>query len=341
MGFTNFTRGITSLGNVVYGNLGIGNVYIVANTKDTVSYPQVSKRYGRSSYSDGSQMFYPHTANAAGDTVTLNGLQNALNACVSGRNDYVVVMPSSADYDITAALTMTKRNVHLICPAGVGPETGSTNAARIHQNTANTEIIILSALADGCEIAGLWFKLITSQTTAFMISTPAVSTGQCLNLHHNTFNVTASGSTGGGAYGSLAGGSGNYTNIHHNRFYFSGAASVAVGVLMITTQSIFAYNDMHAINACTVTIGVECVGVGSIVKYNNFFAHRASTGISASAFGAAIVVNASSDDTCVLGNRGCVASGTLVQGGTADTTYSDNRSAVDGGVLTVDADIDA
>ncbi len=308
------------------GGYGMGNVYYVMQAANPNYSAFISAYQGN--YPDGSAVV--HTT-----------IQSALNATVTERNDYVIVMPDNDDYDITAALTMTKRNVHLICPAGIGAEVGSSNAARIHQNTANTEIIILSSLADGCEIAGFWFKAVTTQTTAYNISVPSASTGQCSNIHHNTFNVTVSGATDAGAISFGAGGSGNYSNIHHNRFYFSGnGATGAYGVYMATTQSIFAYNDMHVLNGATLTVGVRCAGVGSIIKYNNFFAHRATTGIAAGAFGAAIILEDNADGTCVIGNRGAVATGTLIQGGTADTTFCDNRSAVDGGLVPVDQNID-
>jgi len=326
-----FPDGLFQYGGVPVGSvdsLAIGHVYYVMQTTNP-NYVEFSSTHTRAYNDDGSWMLH-------------NTIQSALDVTKTERNDYVIVMPDNDDYDLTAALTMTKRNVHLICPAGIGPEAGSTNAARIHQNTANTEIIILSSAADGCEIAGFWFKLVTTQTSTFNISVPSASTGQCSNIHHNTFNVTCSGSTGGGAIGLEAGGSGNYSNIHHNRFYFTGnGATATYGVYLATTQSVFAYNDTHVINGATVTYGVRCNGVGSIVKYNNFYAHPASVGIAASAFGAAIYVDATNDSTCVIGNRGAVITGTMIDGGTADTMFCDNRSAVNGGVLCVDNGIDA
>ena len=139
-----------------------------------------------------------------------------------------------------------------------------------------------------------------------------------------------------------AGGSGNYSNVHHNRFWVTGnGLTLTICVRMITTQSVFAFNDMHAINGATIAIGVECVGVGSVIKYNNFYAHPSSVGIAASAFTAAIAVDATNDSTCVVGNRGAVGTGCLTSGGTADTMFCDNRSALNGGNVCVDQDVDA
>ncbi len=310
------------------GGIGIGNVYYVVKT-DEAYYSQFVNDYNVQ-YSDGSFAVCPDTG---------TGIQDALDKCVSNRNDYVILMPSATHYDITSALTMSKRSVHLICPAGLGMETGAGNAILIHQNTANTNIITLSG--DSCEIAGIWFRTFTS-TTASVIEVPTVSTGQNANIHHNTFNQTLSGATNGFMISFSVGGSGNYSNVHHNRFWTSGSGLTGTyGVYMATTQSVFAYNDMHVINGATLTAGVRCAGVGSVIKYNNFYAHRATTGISASAFGAAISVEDNADSTCVVGNRGSVGSGTLAQGGTNDTTFCDNRSGVAGGNTCIDTDVDA
>jgi hypothetical protein len=315
---------------------GVGNVYYVANTADIDAYSSLFKKFGTRGYSDGTAILYPHTATDS--AVTTNGLQNALNACVENRNDYVVIMPTVNHYNLLAPLTMTKRCVHLICPAGLGMECGASNAILIHQNTANNNIITLTG--DSCEIAGIWFRTFTS-TTASVIEIPTVSTGQNANIHHNTFNQTLSGATNGCMISFSVGGSGNYSNVHHNRFWTTGAGLTGTcGVYMSTTQSVFAYNDMHTINGATLAIGVQCYGVGSVVKYNNFFAHRATTGISASAFTAAINVADNSDSTCVIGNRGSLSSGTLAQGGTNDTTFCDNRSGVAGGNTCIDTDVE-
>jgi hypothetical protein len=317
------------------GGIGIGNIYYVVHVTDAY-YSQFAEDYNVQ-YSDGSFAVCPD----AGDTTTFSkntGIQDALNKCVANRNDYVVIMPSTTHYDIEAALTMSKRSVHLICPSGLGHEVGSSNAILIHQNTANTNCITLTG--DGCEIAGIWFRTFTS-TTASVIEVPSASVGQSSNIHHNTFTQQLSGATNGCAISFSTAGGGNYSNIHHNRFTVTGAGlTLTYCVYLATTQSVFANNDMHAMNGATIGIGVRCNGVGSVIKYNNFYAHPASAGIAASAFTSAIYVDASNDSTCVIGNRGAVVTGTLVEGGTADTMFCDNRSAVDGGLVPVDQNID-
>ena len=124
MGFTDFPNGVTSFGGIVLGAVGIGNVYYVCKTTDTAVYADMWKRYGgsRKKYEDDSLILH-------------STIQSALDATVECRNDYVIVMPSDSDYDLTAVLTMSKKSVHLICPAGLGYDVGATNAARIHQTT--------------------------------------------------------------------------------------------------------------------------------------------------------------------------------------------------------------
>jgi hypothetical protein len=164
---TNFPNGITSFGNLVFGSLGIGNVYYVVNTNSTTTYTDLKKRFGGERYEDGSAILYPHTATAS--TVTLNGLKNALAATVEDRNDYVVVMGSNSTYYIDEALALNKKNVHIICPAGMGYDRGATNAARIQQITASTAIFAVSDAS--VEIAGFYLKNINSTAAITLAST--------------------------------------------------------------------------------------------------------------------------------------------------------------------------
>jgi len=303
-----------------------GRIFYVIGSRTEPAYADLLRRNDK--YLDGVEKVY----------VGGPGIQSALDACVSKRNDYVIVLPSTVHYDLTTPLIMSKKNVHLLCPAGMGHGVGSTNALLIHQNTANTNIITLTG--DSCEIAGFWFRTFTS-TTASVIQFSEASKGQCANIHHNTFTQQLSGATNGYAISGAAGGSGNYSNIHHNRFTVTGnGLTLTHCVKLLTTQSVFANNDMHAMNGATIGIGVQCVGVGSVIKNNYFYAHPSSVGIAASAFGACIYVDATNDSTCVIGNIGAVATGTMVQGGTNDVMYSRNFGAVDGGKVPVDQDVD-
>lgn len=308
------------------GGFGVGNVYyVIQSTND--AYTRFVEEY-QGTYSDGTSIV--HTT-----------IQAALDACTTERNDYVIVMPDAADYDLTAALTMSKRNVHLICPAGISG-LGASNAARIDQNTADLATITLTG--DSCEIAGFWFKSTANATllaTSGTICVPTASTGQAANIHHNYFFMDGSGADNAPAINYYNGGSGNYSQIHHNRFHFmTPSTTFSYGVYLSSANSCFEHNSMLVQNGCTVTWGVRMNGSGGIISYNDFYASRAGGGLSAGAFGGAILID-TNDTTSAIGNRGAVGTGTFIQGGTADTSWCDNRSGVDGGLVPVDQDIDA
>lgn len=101
--------------------LGIGNIYYVIKTSESY-YQQFLDDY-QGEYSDGSKMVHP-------DAGTGDGIQTALDATVECRNDYVIVQPSDSDYELTTPLTLSKKCIHLLAPAGLGNEVGSTNAVR-------------------------------------------------------------------------------------------------------------------------------------------------------------------------------------------------------------------
>jgi len=308
--------------------LGVGNIYYVCQTTNSTVYADLQKKIGTLQYSDGSSAL--HTT-----------IQSALDATVGNRNDYVIVTPDNTDYDLTAALTMSKRNVHLLCPAGISG-LGASNAARIDQNTADTATITLTG--DSCEIAGFWFKSTGNSTllsTTGHICVPTASTGQAANIHHNYFFMDGSGSDNAPAINYYNGGSGNYGNIHHNRFQFmTPSTTFSYGVYLSSANSIFEFNEILVQNGCTVTWGVRMNGAGGAINYNTFIASRAGGGLSAGAFGGAILID-TNDTTGAVGNKGAVGSGTLIEGGTADTSWCDNRSGVNGGATTCDQDADA
>jgi len=328
---TTFGDQLFQFGGVPVGSIdtmGIGQVYYVCQTTSPLyATAAISRKQGQ--YNDGSMRL--HTT-----------IQSALDATVSERNDYVIVLPDNDDYDLTAALTMTKRNVHLIGPGGVNGGIGSSNAVRVDQNTTNTPIITLTG--DSCEITGFWFKSTGNSTllaTTGYINVPTVSTGQAANIHHNYFFMDGSGADNAPAICYYNGGSGNYSNVHHNRFQFmTPSTTFAYGVYLNSSNTSFEYNSMLVQNGCTVNTGVRVGGAGGICSNNDFYASKSGGGLSAGAFGTAILISGS-DTTACIGNRGAVGTGTMIQGGTADTSWCDNRSAVNGGVLCVDQDIDA
>ena len=314
---TNYPNGLSSFGGLLFGGLGIGNVYYVVKTADTAVYQDMLRRYGDERYADGSKILYLATA-ATADVA----IQQALDACVECRNDYVVVMPSNSDYDITAAITLSKKSVHLICPAGMGNERGATNAARIEQTTAATAIFTVSDAA--IEIAGFYLKPYIGCTHI----TLTASSCYAPNIHHNTLvlqwttsNLPAIVGTGdAGAWGS----------IEKNWFISQGGddqtcASI-ISIAAPATGARVNYNDFMIGDGNTATVGILNLATKGSCNYNTF-AGAANDG----AFTHCIQIGAAGS---AIGNRSSIsADGEIVIGGVQHKSYSDNMNSVNGGVV--------
>lgn len=120
---------------------GVGNVYyVMQSTNALYSTEFLTSKVGH--YADKSARV--HTS-----------ITTALAATVSSRNDYVIVMPDTSDYDEGATLTMSKANVHLICPAGLGAPVGCMRGASIDPNTGEHAITI-TGRAVGCWFLDSW-----------------------------------------------------------------------------------------------------------------------------------------------------------------------------------------
>jgi hypothetical protein len=319
---TNFPNGITSFGNLVFGSLGIGNVYYVVNTNSTTTYTDLKKRFGGERYEDGSAILYPHTATAS--TVTLNGLKNALAATVEDRNDYVVVMGSNSTYYIDEALALNKKNVHIICPAGMGYDRGATNAARIQQITASTAIFAVSDAS--VEIAGFYLKNINS-TAAITLA----STAYALNIHHNYFPLIW---TTGAQVGSIVatGDGGAWGKIERNTFISQsgGACTCAAGVIVIpgpATGCGVNYNEIIIGDTQIATIGISN---GAVKGQTNFNLFSESGGSGVSDGGTITKCISIYPSGCAIGNRAAVGSTQILTGGTSAHSYSDNIGGVTG-----------
>lgn len=271
MTFTNFPQGITSFGNVVHGLVGAGNIYYVCQAANTHPYDLAVRRYGGENHLDGSSVL--HTT-----------IQSALDATVANRNDYVIVTPDSSDYDVTAALTMSKARTHLIAPAGLGHRGFPSNAVRIHQETAALDIITVSA--DTVEIAGFFFK----QSTGDGIGLGA-ATRWHPHIHDNFFGMACTDGTD--AYGIKGTGAVSHFSIHDNFFtnYYPGAMTgtdndLGSFIYMSSagcTRGLIADNIMTTGHNTEVTAGIQYSGCESWILRNYLgesLAHGASqTGI--------------------------------------------------------------
>ena len=207
-----------------------GNVYYVIKKTETF-YSKFLKDF-QCTYSDGSKAVCidEGATTAVEATAALNtGIQDALNKCVSSRGDYVIIVPSADDYDIGAVLTMTKRNVHLICPMALGWGAGAQNACRVNQVDADASIIKLTG--QNCEIAGLYFK---PADTYPAITLDNGSWGEA--IHHNTFYWT-----GATSYVIApitdAGDGGSYSTIENNYFMPAGSSNTTTDVIRIENEA--------------------------------------------------------------------------------------------------------
>lgn len=299
--------GVSSLSDLIDGvPNGVGNVYFVVNgSTDTNVYNKVIEY--QQTYSDGSVKV--HTT-----------IQSALDATVECRNDYVYVWPSNSDYDITAALTMTKKSVHLICLSGLGYDVGATNACRIHQ-TASAAIFAISD-AD-IEIAGFYLKPYADKSHITV-----AATSYALNIHHNFFTLNwasapepcISCSGDGGAWGMVS---------HRNLFEsMSGDDVTCASMITINSQATGArveHNHFMLGDGNTATIAINNAAVKGITNFNTFMKAGTDGG-----YTHCIAING---DAAAIGNRGAVADSVLVTGGTNDASFSDNMNGVNGGLI--------
>jgi len=297
--------------------LGVGNVYRVIK-KSEAYYSQFIADY-QGEYSDGSLIVHPDD----GDGL---GIQSALDACVANRNDYVLVQPSQSDYDLEAALTLSKKSVHLLCPAGLGLERGSTNACRLEQ-TGSYDVFTVSDAS--IEIAGFYLKHKQNKTAIELATSVAGVGSYACNIHHNNIAMNTDSTTceplinctgDGGAYG----------DIHHNWIYASGGNDTTVAVIIAiqasATMAQCNYNEITIGDGMTATVGIQNLATKGMVAYNMFGGAGSDCTwthcIQVSGYGNAI------------GNRcSCAAGGVIVVGGTDEYSFSDNMNSVGGGAI--------
>lgn len=249
-----------------------------------------SKLLGAGMVGVGKVFYVAHAADAAYEMLRtqcesgtlFTDIQSALNATVTNRGDYVIVMPSGTDYDITAALTMSKSRVHLICPEGIGWGGMPGNSARIHQNTASTNFITVTA--DNVEIAGFFFKDDGTAKAPYIIELSG--TNWCANIHDNFFGMAATASTSNvGIGGTVA----NHYTIYDNYFtnYSPGANTGTdndiLAFIAITstssTRGLIRNNIMHTGSNTAVAKFINCATAYGIIERNLLVEDKAVSGV--------------------------------------------------------------
>jgi hypothetical protein len=312
-----------------YG-IGIGNVYIVYNAADTDVTTDLIRNYGGVKYADGSTMLY-----AATSTTANVAIQAALDACVANRNDYVVVMPSGTNYGLAAPLTMSKKGVHLVCPAGVsGNGSAIGNTARIKQLAAYTGIIVS---AQAVEIAGFYLKNYTGKSMITLAGSTyaggSAGSASSPNIHHNSFMMVwsgtpdpiimpYSGTDDGGSWGVI-----------ENNWFISETGTgitspiAAISINAQATGCRVRNNEVTIGDANVATVGISNHAVKGRTDFN-LFSESGGSGVTS---GGTITNSISIAVTgAATGNRCSVAAGGFATGGTAAHSFTDNTDGATG-----------
>ncbi|KKL55567.1 hypothetical protein LCGC14_2254130 [marine sediment metagenome] len=127
---------------------------------------------------DGVPRVYQTTSGAATDNLAI---QAGLDACVAGRDDYVIILPSNGnDYDLGALLTMSKNNVHLISLEAINADPIRIGASRgvVLEQTASVDVAYITG--QNCEFAGFYIK-----NKANYSAVQAGATAHTMYIHHN------------------------------------------------------------------------------------------------------------------------------------------------------------
>lgn len=295
-------------------SFGVGNVYYVIKTNESY-YGNFTADHG-GTYPDGSEIVYGATA-----ATSQVAIQAAITACVEGRNDYVVVMPSDSDYDLTDVITVNKKCVHVVCPAGFGYERGATNACRLHQTTDAKAIFAVTDAS--VEIAGFYFKNYQNHS-AITMATGAYAP----NIHNNTFVISMTSTTAEPLI-ACTGDAPAWGGIERNWFISQagddGTIAIVVDIPGPATGARCNYNDFMMGDGNTATVAISMGATKGSANFNTFasagndggYTHCISLGTWATA----------------IGNRGTVADSILITGGTASYSLSDNMNGASGGAI--------
>jgi len=322
---TTVTDGLYQYGGMPVGGdtLGLGNVYYIYD-KNGAAAPDIEKRFGRKKYhNDHSNILHKHDATTSAATTC--GFTSALAATKAGRNDYVVVLPTESiyeDYYVHALLTMSKKSVHLVCPAGMGPEVGACHAAIVWQKQ---DLDLIDVAGMSIEIAGLGFVNYDGQSSIVL-----TENGRHPSIHHNTlFTWWLSGAQVGVIVGS--GGGGGWGSIDHNWIVGWGCAAgitCADGAIYLAAQATGArvhHNEITIGDGGIMTIGINNGAHKGMTNFNTF---SSSGGVTSTAITNCVNIAAKAG---AIGNLCAVAHNAAVSGGTDEVSFVRNYSASSGG----------
>ena len=240
----------------------------------------------------------------------------------------MIVQPKNTDYELTTALTLSKKCVHLLAPAGLGNDVGSNNACRLDQNTSTLAVFTVSDAA--VEIGGFYIKNDPGYTALDL-----AQNAYAPNIHHNSFIMLYSSTTGEPAIDNVVTGNslndgGSWGSIERN--WFVGAQSFTTLAKIINyhsncTAGRIRYNEVTIGDGGTVTCAFYNNSVKGSVDYNVF---KSGGGASGGTFTHCVHVHTSGS---AIGNRATALEGCIVTGGTDEVSFSDNMNSVAGGAV--------
>jgi len=290
--------------------LGMGNIYHACLSYYAGPYAMLKLRFGGQHYEDGSKMLY-------------TDINDAIDACVSGRNDYIIVYPGPWGVDELIDMS-AKTDIHMIGAGGLTQDIGSSGPAYIVQ-TGNFHTI---ELGSWCEVAGLqiWNK---SGYTAIHSNLK-----QGINVHNNFIRMSASaGICSGinieGAYGN------NYNRVEANKLHhYAGTAGGSCITTGNGTGIDTCRNEVVVFGGVTYDYGIFNNSPGGQANDNLI------TECGGTAGGGTITVGLqirTDNGNSAMGNRIGVATGRGLAGGTANRSFVQNFDAHAGGAVAIES----
>ena len=217
--------------------------------------------------SDGVPRVYRTIASAATDQLAI---QAALDACVSGRGDYVIVLPGDGnDYDLGAVLTMEKNDVHLISLEGLDRDSNRVGAGRqvvLEQTYAASDVVYITG--QNCEFAGFYVK---NKANYSAVQTGA--TAHCAYIHHNLFYMITSTTMALPVVDLLTTHGAIYCTVSNNFFTsHAGTCLSAIGTGAASTGAMVTGNYIVVGDGATLTTGIHADAYKGVVERNTVVA---------------------------------------------------------------------
>ena len=213
---------------------------------------------------DGVPRVYATVSGAATDQLAI---QAALDACVSGRGDYVIIMPGSGnDYDLGAALTMTKNDVHLVSFEGLERDPNRVGASRqvvLEQTYAASNVVDITG--QNCEFAGFYIK---NKANYSVVQTGA--TAHSAYIHHNLMYMVNSTTMALPVVDLLTTHGAIYCTVSNNYFTSSGTGTVlsAITAGAASTGTMITRNIVMVGDTMTLTTGIHNQAYKGVTEYN-------------------------------------------------------------------------